>query len=227
MRNFTVSILMIFWITCFSQDPDPQLFQTWYLNTVQGSDLSTAYNVPDIEPEITPTLTISDTFNFSGEGACNSFGGIFSITGADIMTSQFFSTDAECVPELHNWFEDSYFSFLQGGGWYTIEPDASGLVLTISNPIMGYAIFRNYLLGTTDFEINQITIYPNPGSTGIYINDELSTISNIQLINSFGQIVRVITDSFEFIEISNLPSGMYIVKISNTLGTVNKKFIKV
>jgi heat shock protein HslJ len=74
MRKLILLGLLINSIYSISQ-PNPQLFQNWYLTYIQGSDLSNGYNVSDIEPPISPTLTISDTFNFTGERGCNMFDG--------------------------------------------------------------------------------------------------------------------------------------------------------
>ncbi len=76
MKNLALLKFIISSICCIGQ-PDPQLFQNWYLSYVQGSDLSDGYSVSGFEPPISPTLIISDNFTFTGVGACNTFEGSF------------------------------------------------------------------------------------------------------------------------------------------------------
>ena len=214
-------------MTCLAQNTNPQLFQTWYLNFVQASDLDTPYNIFEIEPQISPTLTISNQLNYNGVGACNSFEGVFVNTFSDYIESSIFSpTTNDCNFELHNSFESSYFYFLQYGGTYQIIPQGNGLLLIISNPIFGSAVFTNFKLDINDFDFSQITIYPNPIESNFSLKSDKLNISRIQIINSFGQNVKTIQNEFGIIDISNLNSGVYILKIDTELGILYRKIIK-
>ena len=214
-------------MTCLAQNTNPQLFQTWYLNFVQASDLDTPYNVFEIEPQISPTLTISNELNYNGVGACNTFEGVFVNTFSDYIESSIFSpTTNDCNFELHNSFESSYFYFLQYGGTYQIIPQGNGLILIISNPIFGSAVFTNFKLDINDFDFNQITIYPNPIELNFSLKSDKLNISRIQIINSFGQNVKTIQNEFGIIDISNLNSGIYILKIDTEFGILYRKIIK-
>ena len=214
-------------MTCLAQNTNPQLFQTWYLNFVQASDLDTPYNVFEIEPQISPTLTISNELNYNGVGACNTFEGVFVNTFSDYIESSIFSpTTNDCNFELHNSFESSYFYFLQYGGTYQIIPQGNGLILIISNPIFGSAVFTNFKLDINDFDFNQITIYPNPIELNFSLKSDKLNISRIQIINSFGQNVKTIQNEFGIIDISNLNSGVYILKIDTEFGILYRKIIK-
>ena len=214
-------------MTCLAQNTNPQLFQTWYLNFVQASDLDTPYNVFEIEPQISPTLTISNELNYNGVGACNTFEGVFVNTFSDYIESSIFSpTTNDCNFELHNSFESSYFYFLQYGGTYQIIPQGNGLILIISNPIFGSAVFTNFKLDINDFDFNQITIYPNPIELNFSLKSDKLNISRIQIINSFGQNVKTIQNEFGIIDISNLNSGVYILKIDTEFGILKRKIIK-
>jgi heat shock protein HslJ len=80
MKQLLLSISIICSINCFAQAPNPDLFQTWYLQSVVVSDGSEpTYIVSDIEPTITPSLTIMEDLTFSGIGACNTFNGAFNV----------------------------------------------------------------------------------------------------------------------------------------------------
>ena len=215
-------------VNCFSQDPNPQLFQTWYLRFVQSNDLAPSYNVSAITPSITPTLTITNTLDFTGVGACNTFnGGFTNVTNYSWQPAPFSESGLDCGTTIHNQFEDSYFSFLQSSlGYYQIYPEGSGIVLRMDNPLLGSAIFQNFPLKTAEFILERIAIYPNPTKSVIYISTNQLLISKIKIINSLGQTVKTIIDDFGSLDISNLSSGIYTLKIDTEIGTAYKKIIK-
>jgi hypothetical protein len=230
MKNLLLFFLV--WINCglncFSQEPNPELFQTWYLINVQSSDLEPLFNVLAFQPTIEPTLTISNTLDFTGVGACNTFnGGFTNLDSSSWQSAPFSASGLDCGTAINNQFENSYFSFLQSYvGFYQIYPQASGLLLRMDNLIFGSATFLNYSLKTSDFELQQIAIYPNPAKTLIHISTNQLMISKIQIINSLGQNVKTIIDNFENIDISGLSSAFYTLRIDTALGTTYKKIIK-
>jgi len=224
------NLLVILILTAFNsdaQDPNPDLFQTWNLNFVQSSDLGTPYEVSEIEPEITPTLTILENYEFNGEGACNIFSGIYSFPSSDTLeTSNYSNTNDDCGVQVHTSFESEFFSFMQIGGFYEITQEGEGLVLTISNPVFGQAIFRNFTLSTADFDISNIQIYPNPSSDLIFIKSNHNLIEKIEIYNSIGQINKSVVSDFKTLDISELSDGIYILRIYAKNGILNKKIIK-
>lgn len=225
MKHLLLLATILCSINCFSQDP--QLFQTWYLSSIQSSDLSPLINVWQIAPPITPTLIISNTLNFTGHGACNTFSGIFSAPSTNSWQTTSFSESAtDCGIISHNSFEDAYFSFMQSTAYYNIYTNGSGLGLVMNNPIFGMAVFQNFPLNTTDFNLEQVAIYPNPVKDVLYINANNLAITKIQIINSLGQNVKTMSAGFEVIDIADLATGIYILKMDTELGTTNKKIIK-
>ena len=227
MKTLTILFSAIYSLSCFSQEPNPELFQTWYLTYIQENDFATPYNVNEIVPAISPTLTISNNLSFSGEGACNNFNGTFTnVTSDSFETSMFIPTLLICSPQIHYSIEISYFEFLQSARYYQITPQGQGLVLTMFNPIFGQAIFQNFALNRIDFDSEQIAIYPNPTNSTIFLNFKQLVVSNIQVVNSIGQNVKTINNNFESINMSDLNSGIYILKIDTNLGTINKKIVR-
>jgi hypothetical protein len=227
MKHLFLTLIAFSTFNCFSQDPNPDLFQTWYLNSVQASDLDPFFEVSEIEPTITPTLIIDENYNFSGEGACNSFSGIFNFPfGVLIETSNYSNTNDDCGIQIHNDFENSYFFFITSDGFYDITQEGDGLVLTIGNPIFGEAIFRNFQLGTTEFKLNDIQIYPNPSTDLIFIKSQNNIIEKIEIYNSIGQLNDSKIIDFNKIDITDLASGIYMLKIFTDNGIMNKKIIK-
>ena len=71
---------------------------------------------------------------------------------------------------------------------------------------------------------NQFRIYPNPVTTELNIvcND---AIESIQIINIAGTVVQDIK-GVNLIDITNLKSGLYIIKVQTNSGIYSDKFMK-
>ncbi|AUX18420.1 T9SS type A sorting domain-containing protein [Flavobacterium columnare] len=80
---------------------------------------------------------------------------------------------------------------------------------------------NNFKLSRT----TNVSIFPNPTSNILNINlDNDSSISSIQILNLEGKVVH--EDINETINVSELPSGLYIIKIKTDKEEIIKKFIK-
>jgi len=122
-------------------------------------------------------------------------GSTFSYTFTQIGTN-----DYVCTPHSGNMF-----------GTITVVPEGS--------------------LNTDTFTFDEaISIYPNPSSNQIYLdykamyNDALS----ITIINTIGQVVKTVEDyssSDQAINIADLDSGLYIIRIAQDSEFVTKKLI--
>jgi hypothetical protein len=97
--------------------------------------------------------------------------------------------------------------------WTNIDPTAS------------YSIDCN-TLGVDYIELNQKTsIYPNPVKRQIYINtDEVMT--SIDITDVFGNTIKPSLTSNNSIDVSNLSTGVYFLKVYTNKGIACKKFIK-
>jgi hypothetical protein len=79
------------------------------------------------------------------------------------------------------------------------------------------------ILGFNDHEAKEITVYPNPASSGIILNG-LENDKSIEIVNSMGQTVKNLAGiTSEIIDISDLSSGIYYIKSDKFK---SKKFIK-
>ncbi len=68
---------------------------------------------------------------------------------------------------------------------------------------------------------NQIRIYPNPNNGCFTL--QTNQTGTVTFINALGQVIKTITvsNSFEKINIENLPSGIYYLKIGETISKIN------
>ncbi|MHA3789444.1 glycosyl hydrolase [Flavobacterium hauense] len=102
--------------------------------------------------------------------------------------------------------------------------DASGNT-AINNDIIIEAITSEVDLGIDDPEFdNLVTLYPNPANSTVHINSKLYVISGIEVYSLLG---AKIIESYDVdtINIENLQSGIYLVKIHSESRTVIKKLI--
>ena len=108
-------LLLLLALSCTLQSvaQDPRLYEnTWYLYEVLLDDSSEGYEVYLIDPPIAPYLNISETLYFSGQGACNAFGGRFAVDQSHLTAIDFINTTNTCEFPVHNGFESEYFGFL-------------------------------------------------------------------------------------------------------------------
>ena len=70
-----------------------------------------------------------------------------------------------------------------------------------------------------------VAIYPNPVADRLQIVSE-TTMQSVSIYNISGQMVREISDNFDNINVEDLSSGMYIVKVDLETGSVSQKMLK-
>jgi len=83
-------------------------------------------------------------------------------------------------------------------------------------------------LGTIVSTGNELTastlsVYPNPARNSFSINQDITQFSEVQLVNSYGQLVRKLES--EQINVESLPSGMYYLKFFKGESIYTKKLI--
>ena len=75
---------------------------------------------------------------------------------------------------------------------------------------------------------NTFSIYPNPAFNYIAIETDFSTEKSIYLTDAIGQILQtIITSENSFIiDLQNVGSGIYIIKIEDGMNSWSQKFVK-
>jgi Secretion system C-terminal sorting domain len=82
------------------------------------------------------------------------------------------------------------------------------------------------LTPTIDFDSKEMpTLFPNPTADILFINSE-NEIEKIELINTMGQLMLSINNPPKSINISDLPKGLFIAKLSIGKVVFNQKIIK-
>ena len=79
-------------------------------------------------------------------------------------------------------------------------------------------------LSTDDFENKHVSIYPNPTNSNINLSLNYSKDVNYELFSPLGQqlMTGTITSSNEQIDLSNLPSNIYFLKVGNQVFKILK-----
>lgn len=83
-------------------------------------------------------------------------------------------------------------------------------------------------LSTQNFEFgSEFILYPNPAKDVLNIQSKNSlAIQSIEIYNLLGQVVLAVPNSSNTIDVSNLKTGTYFVKVNTEKGSSNTKFVK-
>jgi hypothetical protein len=83
-------------------------------------------------------------------------------------------------------------------------------------------------LSTQDFDFGTyFTLYPNPAKNILNIQAKQDVIINsVEIYNQLGQIILATTNAVNTIDVANLVSGTYFVKVNTEKGSANAKFVK-
>ena len=87
--------------------------------------------------------------------------------------------------------------------------------------------FSNVALGNSNFEKNVFRIYPNPTTNTLTIENQ-DTIDSVSIFNLLGQeVLKNSTSNLtETINVSDLQTGIYVVKVSSLGASSSQKFVK-
>lgn len=87
---------------------------------------------------------------------------------------------------------------------------------------------ENYL-EVNEVEAEKVKLYPNPAKHILNLDTKATTnVSSINIYNMLGQMVIAIPDAenVSTIDVSDLKTGTYFIKVNTDKGTANTKFIK-
>lgn len=70
------------------------------------------------------------------------------------------------------------------------------------------------------YETNLVNFYPNPTEGKVFFSNELNEI--VKVYNTIGELVKTSNDS-RVIDFSNLPNGLYFIKLNGSISKVIKK----
>ena len=88
------------------------------------------------------------------------------------------------------------------------------------------------LLSSDTFELaSAVSIFPNPATSTVTITDDLKSVNAyIEVYDIMGRSVKAVNCSLDTsfsLDVTNLLSGNYIIKLTTENGTITKKFVKI
>ena len=93
-----------------------------------------------------------------------------------------------------------------------------------NNWLLGEIVLNSYTLGVKETNPLSFSIYPNPTSNTLIISGSESPLT-ISIYNILGKEV-ISTNNTNNINVQALPSGVYVIRISDGVGQTNRRFIK-
>lgn len=233
MKIYITLFLILICNICFSQDS--RLFeQDWYLHDLIVDGQS---NVPPRNSELPYVLLqITEPNEFitrvcvgTGGGALLTFngdtefsiqGGINWLAGSCNIYENVMFTD---LYEFEFWDESS-LNPIQ----YEIIENGQNRMLTITSSNGDKAIYGDSLLSLSNFDIEDIRIYPNPVNEILnleHLRDVI--IKRIIIFDLHGKELLLEEKNFFQIDVSNLNTGMYFISIESNIGKkLLNKFMK-
>ncbi len=86
--------------------------------------------------------------------------------------------------------------------------------------------FNETLSVDNSINLDQVSIYPNPTNTGsVTITSPNTDAMNVQVFDILGKQVKNETLTNNTLNVSNLKSGVYILKITQNNATTTKKLV--
>src|SRR5690606_11669438 len=82
-------------------------------------------------------------------------------------------------------------------------------------------------LNTTDDNLSELKVYPNPVSEILYIEIGNHEIAKMSLYDITGKLLKTLDTSIQEIDVRNLNNGLYFLVLESASGeTVVRKFLK-
>lgn len=107
-------------------------------------------------------------------------------------------------------------------GGFSGNPDAN---FTESSMVIDYVrVYQNTTASAEDFFSQKFSVYPNPSSNLVHIKSD-ENIDKIEVYSTLGKSVLTAKSNFSNIDVSNLKSGLYLLKIYVDDKVASKKII--
>jgi len=229
MKRLLLYVLVV--ICSFaSSAQDPDVFGTWDLYRIEIK-FSPGLQISDVEPPISPWLTIGEDLEFEGFGACNSFSGTFEYIPNDrVRPVDYVETLLNCETQLHDDIEDEYFGYFKFEtvlGFWIIEGTDGLQHLFISTGSPGFNLeFVRSELSLEEYDQASFVLYPNPVSDLLFVSSEKAVIDNILVYNISGQLIMNQAGDKAQLDVSALTPGIYFAEFTSEEGKTVRRFIK-
>lgn len=103
---------------------------------------------------------------------------------------------------------------------FAYSASATAVPFTI-NPNFCLVLNENGL----EAETNEISVYPNPAHDKLFITEKNYAVNSIEIFDLNGRNIKSAAKDSS-IDISNLPNGIYFIRIKTDKGEINEKIVK-
>ena len=120
------------------------------------------------------------------------------------------------------------FTATTAGTYYFIFNNATPIVATLTSLRLD-TVELTSVLGTNDFLSSKFSVFPNPANNVInFSNDQNAVVSTVEMADLNGRVIKSlkVNATEGQISISDLATGMYMMKISTDQGVAVKKIVK-
>jgi len=120
------------------------------------------------------------------------------------------------------------FTATTAGTYYFIFNNATPIVATATSLRLD-TVSMTSVLGTNDFLSSNFSVFPNPVKNVInFSNDANAVVSSVQITDLNGRVIKTsnVNATEGQISVSDLATGMYMMKISTDQGIAVKKIVK-
>ena len=120
------------------------------------------------------------------------------------------------------------FTAATTGTYYFIFNNATAIVATATSLRLDTVVLTS-VLGTNDFLSSKFSVYPNPANNVInFSNDASAVVSLVEMTDLNGRTIKSakVNGIEGQISVSDLATGMYMMKITTDQGVATKKIVK-
>lgn len=103
--------------------------------------------------------------------------------------------------------------------------NSGGMWVDSSNVLFYYSNYTNPLKIEDEILAKSLKVYPNPVSQTLTINSEIP-LTKVEVYSILGKKVKEINEDFYSIQLNDLASGVYILKLASKSGNATMKLIK-
>jgi len=208
--------------------------QSWLLTRTSGSykytitdDLSVNYGLYEYTGRLSHGNN-AGTFIFTNCGkSINAFGGYFYNTDdtESFATGDVSITIGSFVYTFSPSSITSFIGFISSDTIHTVKVKGltSGLFPVVDHVYVGDTLSSTSGLSTDKALSKEVSVYPTLTSELVNVAS-VEAVENVDVIDYLGK--TIITTKAKTINVSSLPSGVYLVKVTTANGVVTKRVIK-
>jgi len=234
MKKILLSVVIVLTFPAGYAQPTDLGDPDWYIDYIVLDGITHESPINVMGGPIVPNIVFEETIAYAiVDPESDSF---FSDITYDVNDPEFtFINPAITLPGCKQYcdFASKYFQLLFGDGenvlfaYEILITDSGELYLTITDEVGNYAFYQDTpIFGVNDLVQSKSIVYPNPVSDVLFISSEKITIEYLSVFSISGKLVLEQRNIDNSIDVSELPQGMYFLKLTSEYGKAVQKFIK-